>query len=331
MKTIAKVVVIDSMFLIEYKNKHNTSFIRIEEIKNKKCFLSKKQKQLKFALYSSIIIILFISFVAITVKKSINNKRALENIPRIIEHTEEKQIFDISNFIDSCLPFFSTSDIKVSYFEYTAVGIPQIILHTNGIQREYIENQILNINKDLKLNFSSTTYSDKTPNLSFTLYCDKQPVKNASFCDIQSSFIKIRTSIFSVNGLPISEAIETRQFQCIIPYNGMKKFFKDLLQIQEEQKIKFEKLVFDYNQEIGNLNCIIILDKLKSEKAIDFSNFLLAFKKPIERPKPKTVSAKKQETTTKDDRVLVGKIQAADGSVILYYRTSDGKIVYEKE
>ena len=63
LNTIAKVVVIDSMLLIEYKNKHNTSFIRIKEFQNKKCFLPKKQKQLKIAFYSSFIIFIFVSLV----------------------------------------------------------------------------------------------------------------------------------------------------------------------------------------------------------------------------------------------------------------------------
>jgi hypothetical protein len=331
MKTIAEVIVVDSMFLIEYKNSHNTAFIRIQELKSKKLFLSKKQKTLKKAFIFSSITLLFFSFIVVTIKNYIIQKKALENIPRIVEHTEKRQSFDISDFIYSCMPLFANPTIKVSYFEYTASSLPQITLHTNGIQREEIEENFLGINKDLKLNFSATTYSDKTPNLSVTVNCDKQPIKTAAFCDIQKAFIEIRNSIFSVNGLPISEAIETRQYQCIVPYNGLQKFFKALLEIQEVQKIRFEKIVFDYNQEIGNLNCIIVLDKLKSEKALDFSNFILAFKKPIEQPKEKTVSSKKQETITKEDRVLVGKMPAADGSMILYYRTSEGKIIYEKE
>ncbi len=330
-KTIAKVVVVDSMFLIEYKNSHNTNYIKIEEFNNKKLFLSKKQKKIKTTIYISLFFLLLASFITFMAKNYLEQKKALENIPRIIEHAEEKQIFDISNFIDFCLPVFADPSIKVSYFEYTASTLPQITLHTKGIQREEIEDNFLNIYKDLKLNFSATTYSENTPNLSVTINCDKQPIKNAAFCDIQNSFIEIRNSIFSVHGLPISEAIETRQYQCIVPYNGLQKFFEDLLEIQEVQKIKFEKIVFDYNQEIGNLNCIIVLDKLKSEKALDFSNFILTFKKPIERPKEKTVSSKKQETITKEDRVLVGKMPAADGSMILYYRTSEGKIIYEKE
>lgn len=330
-KTIAKVIVIDSMFLIEYKNSYNTAFIRIAEFKNKKLFLSNKQKKLKKAfIFFSITLFLF-AFIFLTIKNFITQKKALENIPRIVEHTEKRQNFDISDFIYSCMPLFTNPTIKVSYFEYIVSSLPQITLHTNGIQREEIEENFLGSNKDIKLNFSATTYSDKTPNLSVTVNCDKQPIKNAAFCDIQKSFIEIRNSIFSVNGLPISEAIETRQYQCIIPYNGLQNFFKDLLQIQEDQKIKFEKLVFDYNQEIGNLNCIIVLDKLKSEETIDFSIFTSVFKKPIEKPKQKIVSQKKQETTMKDDKVLVGKMPAADGSVILYYRTTEGKIIYEKE
>lgn len=330
MNTIAKVVVIDSMFLIEYKNSHNTYFIRIEEFKKRKCFLSHKQKKIKNILGLSFILLLFILFTFFIVKNTLTKKQVLENIPHIIEHSEEKNTFDVKDFIDLCLPFFANSDIKVSYFEYDSTNIPQIILHTNGIQREEIENQILGVNKDLEINFSATTYSNKIPNLSFTVHCDKQSIKTASFCDIQTGLTAIRNAIFSVNGLPISEEIETRQYQCIIPYNSLSAFFNNLIRIQEEQQIKFEKLIFDYDQEIGNLNCIFVLDKLKSEEQIDFSNFLSIFKKPIEKLKAVPVQ-QKTETIKTDNRVLVGKMPAADGSIILYYRTPEGKIVYEKE
>ena len=104
----------------------------------------------------------------------------------------------------------------------------------------------------------------------------------------------------------------------------------NFLKIQNEQKIRFEKLIFDYNQDIGNVNCIIVLDKLKCEEIIDFSNFLLVFKKPLEKTKVNEIAPKKEVEIT-DDKVLIGKMPSADGSVILYYRTSDGKIVYEKE
>ena len=328
--SVAKVVVIDSLLLVEYKNSHNTSYIKIEELKNKKCFLPKKQKQIKKAFCISCIcfVILFLAFTFIN--KYEKQKMALENIPQIVEKEEEKQVFDIVDFIEVCLPIFSNSKIKVSYFEYNGTNNPQITLYTSGIQREEIENQILSQNENLKLNFSSTTYSEKTPQLSFSVNCDKQLIKTASFCDIQSSFIQIRNSIFSVKGLPVSEEIETRQYQCIIPYNGLNTFFADLLKIQNEQKIRFEKLIFDYNQDIGNVNCIIVLDKLKCEEIIDFSNFLLVFKKPLEKTKVNEIAPKKEVEIT-DDKVLIGKMPSADGSVILYYRTSDGKIVYEKE
>ena len=255
---------------------------------------------------------------------------ALENIPQIVEKEEEKQVFDIVDFIEVCLPIFSDSKIKVSYFEYNGTNNPQITLHTSGIQREEIENQILSVHKDAKLGFSSTTYSDKTPQLSFSINCDKQPIKTASFCDIQSSFVLIRNAVFELNGLPVSEEIETRQFQCIIPYGGLKVFFDNLIEIQEKEKIKFEKLIFDYNQDVGNLNCVIVLDKLKVDEIIDFSNLLSIFKKPLEKIIVNEIAPKKEVEIT-DDKVLVGKMPSADGSVILYYRTSDGKIVYEKE
>ena len=63
---------------------------------------------------------------------------------------------------------------------------------------------------------------------------------------------------------------------------------------------------------------------------IDFSNLLSIFKKPLEKQKINEIAPKKEVEIT-DDKVLVGKMPSADGSVILYYRTSDGKIVYEKE
>ena len=239
-------------------------------------------------------------------------------------------VFDITDFMEKCLPIFFDDKIKVSYFEYNCVSNPQITLNTSGIQREEIEKQILGQNENLKLHFSSTTYSDKTPQLSFSVNCDKQLIKTASFCDIQSSFILIRNAVFEVNGLPVSEEIETRQFQCIIPYGGLKLFFDNLIKIQEEEKIKFEKLIFDYNQEVGNLNCVIVLDKLKADEIIDFSNLLSIFKKPPVT-KQDSIKVPTVEKIEKDDRVLVGKMPSADGSIILYYRTSDGKIIYEKE
>lgn len=328
--SVAKVVVIDTLLLVEYKNSHNTSYIKIEELKNKKCFLPKKQKQIKkvFCISCICFVILLLAFTFIN--KYEKQKMALENIPQIVEKEEEKQVFDIVDFIEVCLPIFSDSKIKVSYFEYNGTNNPQITLNTSGIQREEIEKQILSQNENLKLNFSSTTYSDKTPQLSFSINCDKQPIKTASFCDIQSSFILIRNAVFEVNGLPVSEELETRQLQCIIPYVGLKVFFDNLIKIQEEEKIKFEKLIFDYNQEVGNLNCVIVLDKLKADEIIDFSNLLSIFKKPLEQQKINEIAPKKEVEIT-DDKVLVGKMPSADGSVILYYRTSDGKIVYEKE
>ena len=51
---------------------------------------------------------------------------------------------------------------------------------------------------------------------------------------------------------------------------------------------------------------------------------------PLEKTKVNEIAPKKEVEIT-DDKVLIGKMPSADGSVILYYRTSDGKIVYEKE
>ena len=327
---IAKVVVIDTLFLIEYKNSHKVSFVNVSELKNKKCFISEKEKKQRKITFAAIFILLAVSCFFMVFNAYKTKKQILENIPVLIETPEEKIVFDITDFIEKCLPIFFDEKIKVSYFEYICVSNPQITLNTSGIQREEIEKQILSQNENLKLNFSSTTYSDKTPQLSFSINCDKQPIKTASFCDIQSSFILIRNAVFEVNGLPVSEEIETRQFQCIIPYGGLKVFFDNLIKIQEEEKIKFEKLIFDYNQEVGNLNCVIVLDKLKADETIDFSNLLSIFKKPLEQQKINEIAPKKEVEIT-DDKVLVGKMPSADGSEILYYRTSDGKIVYEKE
>ena len=59
---------------------------------------------------------------------------------------------------------------------------------------------------------------------------------------------------------------------------------------------------------------------------------VVIFKAPVVKsvPKPKvTTPVEKKPVDT--GRTLVGKMPSADGGVILYYRTADGKIEYEKE
>jgi len=67
--------------------------------------------------------------------------------------------------------------------------------------------------------------------------------------------------LLDIDGLPVSEQYEIRQFQCIIPYKSFPAFLAELEDIQENVKAKFQKCIFDYNCDVGIINCIIVLSK----------------------------------------------------------------------
>lgn len=330
-RSIAKVIVIDTLILTRIFGTTADSYLKAEEFRGRKLFVSEKVLRIRKIGISLTIVAFGGIIAAFTLPVLLSKKETTVEVPVIME-TEVKDVYDISVFLSDTLPLLVAEDINISYFEYSSDKVTQAIIHESGVQREVIDTVIHNTQKDIPVIFSSTTYQDKIPFLTFSVTCDKQLMKSASFADVQNGIAALRNAVFAVDGLPISEQYEIKQFQFIIPYKSFDDFLSWLENIQEKEKTKFQKIVFDYNRDIGTINCIIVLDQFKCEEPVKMTQLTGIFKAPIVQtaPKPKTVTpVEKKPVDT--GRTLVGKMPSADGGTILYYRTVDGKIEYEKE
>ena len=192
-------------------------------------------------------------------------------------------------------------------------------------------------------------------------------MKTASFLDITSSVAAIRNAVISADGLPVSEDCELRQYQCVIPYVSFERFLDMLENVQSEMNVKIQKISFDYIREIGSFNCTVILDKMKGETIMPLKKLTAMFKAPPVPVKKETVQkpvviqeapvstdepeVEPQEEVYEDEIqeeyiepvqevpvvtidpswVLIGKMPSPDGRMVFYYRTREGKIVYEWE
>ena len=120
-------------------------------------------------------------------------------------------------------------------------------------------------------------------------------------------------------------------------------------------KAGFQRFVFDYSKEIGSFNCVIVLDRMKGEAVIPLEKLFGVFKAPpvpekkeVVQPLPKKpvvpVQEKTEPAAEPDESVQetpvavvdsswvpVGRMPGPNGRTVIYYRTKEGKIVYEWE
>lgn len=328
--TVARIIVADSLFIAKTLGL-SANYLLAPEFGRKKLFLTEKASRLrKMAVWGAVLIVL--AAVSAVMLPSLFRKDAETVAVPVAEVVEEQKVYDISVFLSDTLPGLISDDLNISYFEYSSDRGTQIMIHESGVQREVIDASIHVGHDDVSVTYSSTTYQEKIPYLTFTVDCDKQIMKTASFSDVQSCITAIRNAVFASDGLPVSEQYDIRQFHCIIPYKSFEGFLGELEKIQDEQKAKFQKFIFDYDRDLGNINCIITLDQFKCEEPVRMSLLSGIFKAPVEK-----VAQKPKQTTTVEkkavdaNRTLIGKMPSADGGTLLYYRTSDGKIVYERE
>ena len=124
---------------------------------------------------------------------------------------------------------------------------------------------------------------------------------------------------------------------------------------QENIKAGFQRFVFDYSKETGSFNCVIVLDRMKGEEVIPLGKLFGVFKappltekkeavqplpkKPVVPVQEKTEPAAEPDESVQENPltvvdpswVLIGKMPSPDGRIVYYYRTKEGKIVYEWE
>lgn len=120
-------------------------------------------------------------------------------------------------------------------------------------------------------------------------------------------------------------------------------------------KAGFQRFVFDYSKETGSFNCVIVLDRMKGESVIPLGKLFGVFKappvpekkevvqqlpkKPVVPVQEKTEPAAEPDESVQETPVavvdpswvLIGKMPSPDGRIVFYYRTKEGKIVYEWE
>ncbi len=330
-KTAAQVIVIDSLVLARIMGTSGFSWMNAEEFGRKRLFLTERVHKAR-NITAFFIVLLFLTGVLLFSLPVLlhQNEPAVVELP--VETTVEHKVHDINIFLADTLPAILTGDINISYIEYSSDKVPQVIVHESGMQRETVDKAIHSTNTELAVTYSATTYQEKVPFITFSVTCDKQVMKAASFADIAGCIAAIRNAVLDIDGLPVSEQYEIRQFQCIIPYKSFPAFLAELEGIQENVKAKFQKCIFDYNRDVGTINCIIVLEQFKCEEPIQTSLLANIFKAPVIKQKaPVKTEVPEIKKAENSGRTLIGKMPSADGGTILYYRTTEGKIEYERE
>lgn len=325
-------VVIDSLILADYRNCQNAQSLYIHKLKGKRLFVSERQLLLErvicFLLPCLILFLgmfLFIRAVSITAD--------VEEPSVVLQETDSKR-YTYKTFLDEALPkFLEQSSFDPVFLSYsTASSVPELTLQQNGLYQEQIEQYLYTGSGVPEMAFTSTTFKDGIPNLTVIMKFDSEQEKTISFSDREAVIIALRSAVSESKGLPVSENGGTGDMQCIIPYSGFQTFLLNLSEICREQTATFSKFILDYSRDSGSINCILTVDRLKTENPVDYTVLGSFFQKPIIK-KP-AVTDTKQETTApsaKATRTLIGKMPSVDGSYIYYYRTEEGKIEYERE
>ena len=367
----AVAVVIDAVLLAEYRNSSKNTFLRVRELGSRKLFIPEKTRKRNRMLICLFFVVILAGLLYFPVRDRFFAEKPKPAPVATVPVRQTREIHDVSFVLSNALDVFVTPDADVSYFEYSQQKKPQVTVRTSGLHRERIEETVGSVCNGSALSFSATTYSDRIPYLTVVIDCDSPEIRTASFADIPSSIAAIRDAVLSCDGLPVSEDCELRQYQCVIPYSGLGDFLSKLENIQENMKAGFQRFVFDYSKETGSFNCVIVLDRMKGETVIPLGKLYGFFKAPPvpepvvvpviaapvreaqpEKPVPvEIIEAEETEDEITEEQVEVetaepvqeepkvvdpswipvGRMPAPDGRIVIYYRTRDGKIVYEWE
>ena len=351
--TYAVAVVMDAVQLAEYRSSRKNNFICVRELGGRKLFIPEKTKKRNRVLICLCFVVLLAALLYFFVRDRFFAEKPEPAPMAAVPVRQERERHDVSFFIANALEVFLSPDADVSYFEYSQEKKPQVTIHAGGLHRERIEETVGSAFFGSTLSFSATTYRDKIPYLTVVIDCDTPEMRTASFADIPSSIAAIRDAVLSCDGLPVSEDCELRQYQCVIPYSGFGDFLSRLDKIQEDIKAGFQRFVFDYSKETGSFNCVIVLDRMKGEAVIPLEKLFGVFKappvpekkeavqqlpkKPVVPVQEKTEPAAEPDESGQETPVAVvdsswvpvGRMPGPNGRTVIYYRTKEGKIVYE--
>lgn len=357
--TYAVAVVMDAVQLAEYRSSGKNNYICVREFGDRKLFVPESTKKFrKIFCYSLFALCIAVSlFFHVRWRITENSQKQVVVRPVPVQIKQDRR--DVTYVLSNVLGVFYEPESDVSYFEYSEDKKPQITIRTSGLQRERIENTVNEISSGMPMTFSATSYRDRTPYLTVVFACDSQELKTASFLDVPSSVAEIRNAVISADGLPVSEDCELRQYQCVIPYISFERFLDMLENVQAEMNVKIQKISFDYIREIGSFNCTLVLDKMKGETIVPLKKLAAMFKAPPVPAQKETVkkppvvvpevpvAIEEPEIEVQEEGVdtvqevpeiiidpswvLIGKMPSPDGRIVFYYRTREGKIVYEWE
>ena len=349
-KLIAAVAVMDKLKLAEYRTgKQKHSSLKFGEVNKLEFFNNEKLLNISLALGIALLTgILFISYILhtkknskiqtqkVTVSKEIKQVDAegliQENIAQAYNSLEDflKTTKEVGGSIKNCSLFFlQNQNTDESYKMHLSMS--------NCFPQDFLK-ETENV-KSKRMFCSAVTYTNSTPEFSATL--EGKATKGLQF-EYQLSkpqINDIRLCVWNCNGILITDFSDEGTVEFLSPNISLPKLLKNLENVCTKHSIFPSAIEIEGGAVNTNIK-IIFAKKILSKKynplvLLERYNDIL-FKQTLPKKnaqKNKVVIQKNNASTNsfKEERESFGKIIQKDGSILVFYKNGQGKIIGEKK
>ncbi|MBP5695110.1 MAG: hypothetical protein J6X11_00510 [Treponema sp.] len=179
--------------------------------------------------------------------------------------------------------------------------------------------------------FSAVSYANSKPEFSASLYGKASKVIKLKQNLSKSQIDDIRLSIWNCNGILLTDFSDEGIVEFLIQNTSIKKLLENLKNICNEHSI-FPAAVEIEAEKFNSRMKIIFAEEIKVEDCNPLALINKYSDVFLEKDLPKAKAPRKKALTQNhQSKECFGKIRQKDGSVLVFYKNSQGKITGEKE